>query len=170
MKKIIVSILALSMVLLTACSDSTSSETASPEASPNATAAVEEKIKVDNDSSTFNYKQDKNADTGFNISNALMTPNNLIVADDNFIYFVKADADGNTHLYRSDKDGENEALLIDDCGGNLNLVNGYIVYSGQNLYDVYKYKISTKKSTRIFIGIFESIYVGRKILFTCQIA
>ncbi|GEM_PF-2993885 len=167
MKKIMVSMIALSMVLLTACSSSTTdaTATASATASADATTALETKITVANDSSTFSYIKDVNTDTGYNISNALMTPNNLIVADDNYLYYVKADTNGKTHLYRSDKEGKNETVLIDDCGGNLNIINGNIIYSGQDLYDVYKYNISTKKSTRIFIGLFESVYVVKDTVY-----
>lgn len=163
MKKVLVTVLAASMLMLSACSSSDTSATAT--ASPSATQTTAAKITVDNDNSTFSYVKDVTTDTGYNISNALMTPNNLIVADDNYLYYVKADTNGNTHLYRSDKEGKNETLLIDNCGGNLNLVGNYIVYSGQDLYDVYKYNINTKQTTRIFIGIYDTVYVAKNIVY-----
>lgn len=163
MKKVLVTVLAASMLMLSACSSSDTSATAT--VSPTATETTASKITVDNDNSTFSYVKDVTTDTGYNISNALMTPNNLIVADDNYLYYVKADTNGNTHLYRSDKEGKNEILLIDNCGGNLNLVGSYIIYSGQDLYDVYKYNISTKQTTRIFIGIYDTVYVAKNIVY-----
>jgi len=163
MKKILVPILAVSMVLLTACSSSSATSTAT--VSPEASESVSTTITVDNDNSTYSYVEDENTDAGYNISNSIITPNNLIVADDNYLYYVKKGSDGLTHLYRSDKDGKNETMLIDNCGGNLNLVNGYIVYSGQSLYDIYKYNISTKKITRIFYGVYESIYAANNVLY-----
>lgn len=169
MKKILISILAVSMVLLTACSTADNTDAAATEtAAPSVVAtddAASTSIKVANDSSTYSYIEDKNTDTGFNISNALMTPSNLVVADDNYLYYVKADSDGSTHLYRSDKNGGNETKLIDNCGGNLNLIGGYLVYSGQDLYDVYKYNLSTKETTRIFLGVYDSVYVVKNVIY-----